>query len=160
MHRYEILHLTTEHARYADVILRAAADPVLTAAMWADGAIEWELDGTRPDRDLTTWTVVLEAGTDDIMAMAAWRLTDEDGVPTALCRAHHHARGFRDYPWFGVAFVAREFQIRHLAAEAWVYDEPEPLFAAAGYVTVDRGRTTEPDLPERTWHRTYRSARA
>ena len=159
MDEYEILHLTAAHPRYADVILRAAADPVLTAALWEDGAIRWELDGTRPDDDVTTWTVVLAAGTSEIMAMAAWRLTMVDGELSALCRAHHHVRAHRDYPWFGVAFIARELTIGHLPAVGWVYDEPEPLFAAAGYREVASAPTTERDLPVRTWHEMRRGPR-
>ncbi len=145
MEPYEILHLTVDHPRYADVILRAAADPDLTRALREDGAILWDLN------DQTTWTVVLRAGTAEIMAMAAWRLTDEHGVPVALCRSNHHVRAYRGYPWWHVAFAAQHEQIRGMRARTWVYGEPRPLLEALGWRVVDEGLTPEHNPPRR-WY--------
>jgi len=153
MDEHEILALTSTHPRYAGVILAAAADPELTRAMREDGATGFELD------DETTWTVVLRAGTVDIMAMAAWRLTHEHGVPVALCRANHHVRGFRDYPWWHVAFAAQHEQLRRtgLPMRTWVYGEPRPLLEALGWRVVDEGPTPE-HVPPRDWFEMRRDA--
>lgn len=153
MDEHEILRLTAAHRRYAEVILAAAADPELTAAMREDGAVEWDLD------DATTWTVVLRGGTSSIMAMAAWRYTEEHGVPVALCRANHHVRAYRDYPWWHVAFAAQHEQLRALGLpmRTWVYGEPRPLLEALGWRVVDEGETPE-HVPPRTWYEMRRDA--
>ena len=153
MREHEILTLTSAHPRYAEVILTAAADPALTAAMREDGAVSWDLD------DATTWTVVVRAGTSQIMAMAAWRHTVEHGMPVALCRANHHVRAYRGYPWWHVAFAAQHEQLRALGLpmRTWVYAEPRPLLEALGWRVVDSDLTPE-HVPPRWWFEMRRPA--
>lgn len=150
----EILHLTTDHPRYAELTALLRAEPLAT---------EWWRDAESEHEDGIAYMMALVNNVP--AAWAGWRIErDEDGTTVLRCRNSYERRGAgRELGLYAQVYRARHEQVvltSGLPGLTYLYREPLALHEADGWVRTPwaNGISHLPGLDPHAWWELRRPA--
>jgi hypothetical protein len=148
---FEIVTINTSDRRY-DTIMHFTLrnDPELRENMWVDGEHVFK------EHERINWTMALVwvSGIPHMAACATLQvLTGSDGEPVTRIGNTYEVRGIgRKLGLWRMVHAAQMERVRFLGhrGQAFVFDQPKPVFEASGWFAVMDGYSTE--FPDHHWH--------